>query len=66
MARNQGTVPVLKRSILLSHWGLKNNEIACDWTERLDNFGRCHLRKEPEKFLAQGTFDQCYLPAKVK
>ena len=61
-AKNPGTAPVLRDSVILQHWGLKGPEIYCSWYEKLHSFGHCLERdlKDPS-----GTRLPCHRPDKV-
>lgn len=64
-ANNEGTIPGMTNSIILTHWGLKTNEIGCSWAERLANYGHCQTRDFPDQGLLNGTYEPCYTPRKV-
>ena len=63
---NEQTSPLLVNSIVLSHWGLKDSEVPCEWHERLHSFYHCLQRDLKDELREPGTSQPCHRPDRVR
>lgn len=62
---SRGSASLLNGSIVLTHWGLKTNDVGCGFHQRLADFGHCLAREFPERHLRPGADAPCFVPDQV-